>query len=205
VIIAVDGPSAAGKTTWIATHREQAAVIGENEGRIQIDGTASQLEPADYWAQVNARRWMMAVEAERRSQIVLCDTDPFKLNYTWSLWRAGHAPASDWRAARDASRRMFAAQRLGIADLILVRIPDQAVLAQQKAADQTRTRRNFELHRQLAEPLREWYRAVSELDAARVRWSFPATGTHGLTQLGTRYPRTGGELYDHLMDLLPVK
>ncbi len=206
MIIVVEGPSAAGKTTWVAGHREHAAVIEEYAGRANAGDPASLADPieaASYWALVNANRWASAIDAERRGEIVLCDSDPFKLSFTWSLWRAGLAAASEWRAARDASRRMFAARRLGIADLFLVSIPDQDTLTRHKDADKTRKRRNFGVNSQLGEPLREWYHAVSQLDATRVHWSFPATGLHDLVRQGPRKPRTGPEIFDHLIDLLP--
>ena len=100
---------------------------------------------------------------------------------------------------------MFAADRLGVADVILVTIPEPAVLSQRKAGDSTCTRRNFELHRQLAEPLREWYHAVSQLGPSRVHWSLPLSGIHGLTALGNRSPRTGTEIYEELLSLLPQR
>ena len=203
MIVVVEGPSAAGKTTWIARYRDDAPVINEDAGGAPVDATSGELAAADHWAQVNANRWEMAVEAEHHAQLVLCDTDPFKLHYTWSLWRVGRASGSEWRAAREASRRMFAVGRLGVADLILVSIPDPDVLARRKASDSSRARRNFELHKQLSEPLREWYHAVSRLDPLRVRWSLPDESIHGLALLGTRSPRTGTEVYEKLISLLP--
>jgi hypothetical protein len=136
---------------------------------------------------------------------VLCDTDPFKLHYAWSLWRAGHASASEWRAAREANRRMFAAGRLGMADVILVSIPELEVLTRHRSSDSSRARRNFELHGQLGEALREWYQAVSQLDPPRVRWSFPDAGIRGLAALGARTPRSGAEVYESLISLLPQR
>jgi hypothetical protein len=94
----------------------------------------------------------LAVAGDRPA---VCDTDPFKLHYTWCLWQTGHASARQWRAERDATRQLFADHRLGIADLILVTIPDPAVLAARRRADTTRARHNFELHAQLAGPLRD--------------------------------------------------
>ncbi len=175
LIVVVEGPSAAGKTTWIARHRDDAAVIGE----ITPDQPAAGLESieavADYWAHVNAGRWAMAVEAEQQSKIVLCDTDPFKLHYARCLWRAGYATVSEWRAARDANRKLFVAQRLGIADLILVSIPDESILATRRLADSV----------QLAEPLRDWYQAVSQLDSTRVSWALPTGGLAFLDNSGS--------------------
>ena len=104
-----------------------------------------------------------------------------------------------------ASRQLFAAQRLGIADLILVSIPDPAVLAARRRADTTRRRRHFDLHVQLAAPLHDWYRAVSALDPGRVRWELPATGIPGLGTLQPRKPRTGTAIFDALTDQLPAR
>jgi hypothetical protein len=48
---------------------------------------------------------------------------------------------------------------------------------QVRRADTTRRRRNFDLHVQLAAPLRDWYAAVSALDPHRVRWELPGTAS----------------------------
>jgi len=107
---------------------------------------------------------------------MICDTDPLKLHYVWSLWRTGHASHRQWRAELNETRQLFTKQRLGIADLILIQIPGPAVLAARRQADRTRRRRNFDLHIQLADLLRDWYHAVEQLDPPRVRWELPATG-----------------------------
>ena len=203
MIVVIEGPSAAGKTSWIAAHSEDALVVAEYAGPAQVD--ADEIDTANYWAEANAVRWATAIQAEPCTQIVLCDTDPFKLHYTWSLWRLGHASTREWNLARDANRRMFTAGRLGIADVVLVSIPDSDALARRRASDSNRTRRNFELHKQLSEPLREWYGAISQLDPRRVCWSFPDAGLSGITPLGTRSPRSGTEAFDNLMTLLPSK
>ena len=93
LIIVVEGPSAAGKTTWIARHRAGAAVIAEYSGTGPPAG-ADVLATSRYWAEANAARWAAAVDAEQRASLVLCDCDPFKLCYTWSLWRIGYSPAT---------------------------------------------------------------------------------------------------------------
>jgi len=104
---------------------------------------------------------------------MICDTDPLKLHYVWSLWRTGHASHRQWRAELNETRQLFTKQRLGIADLILIQIPGPAVLAARRQADRTRRRRNFDLHIQLADLLRDWYHAVEQLDPPRVRWELP--------------------------------
>jgi hypothetical protein len=202
MIVVVEGPSAAGKTTWIAAHHQGAAVIGEARPGPAPDRRSD--PAAAHWAKVSAARWAAACQAEQAAPIALCDTDPFKLHYVWCLWQAGHATAGQWRAERNASRQLFAARRLGIADLILVSIPEPATLAARRHADTTRRRRNFDLHAQLVGPLRDWYHAVSALDPDRVRWELPATGLPGLGTLQPRNPRTGKAIFDALIKQLPA-
>jgi hypothetical protein len=205
MIIVVEGPSAAGKTTWIAAHHQGAAVIGEARPGPAPDRRSHPDAAAAHWAKVSAARWAAACQAEQQARVAVCDTDPFKLHYIWCLWQSGNATAGQWHAEMNASRQLFAAQRLGIADLILASIPEPAVLAARRRADTTRRRGNFDLHVQLADPLRAWYRAVSALDPDRVRWELPATGIPGLTTLQPRDPRTGTVIFDALMDQLPAR
>lgn len=204
MIIVVEGPSAAGKTTWIAAHCRSGTVIGETPS-----GPAPQrnLDPdgaAQHWARLSAARWHAARRAEQRTGTAVCDTDPLKLHYVWSLWRTGHASRRQWDAELNATRRLFTQGRLGIADLILVEIPDPATLAARRQADTTRRRRNFDLHVQLVSPLRDWYHAVEQLDPRRLRWELPATGIPDTT-LGPRDDGTRTNTFDALISQLPAR
>jgi hypothetical protein len=204
VIIVVEGPSAAGKTTWIAAHCRSGMVIGEAPGGPAPDRNLDPDAAAAHWAQISAARWQAAHQAERSTGTAVCDTDPLKLHYVWSLWRTGHASRRQWHAELSATRELFAQERLGIADLILVEIPDPATLAARRQADTTRRRQNFDLHRQLADPLRDWYQAVEQLDPPRVRWGLPVTGIPGTT-LEPRHNRTGTDTFDTLISQLPAR
>lgn len=203
MIVVVEGPTAAGKTSWIAAHCSPAVVIGEAAGGAAPDPEVDPEGTADCWALVSSGRWNAAQYVVQTCGLAVCDTDPFKLHYVWSLWRTGHASARRWQAECRAVRELFARKRLGIADLILVEIPDQDVLAARRAADRTRTRRNFELHSQLAAPLRDWYQAVEQLDPRRVRWSLPADGIPDI-EIGSRHDSTGTDVFDRLISQLPT-
>jgi hypothetical protein len=204
VIIVVEGPSAAGKSTWIAAHCRPAMVIGEARGGSAPDRATDPEGAAAHWAAVSARRWQAAREAERDAGLAVCDTDPLKLHYVWSLWRAGHASRREWHAELTATRQLFARQRLGFADLVLIEIPDQATLDARRRSDPSRRRRNFDLHAQLAGPLREWYHAVEELDTSRVRWELPDAGIPETTRGPRRYS-TGTAVFDAFISQLPAR
>jgi hypothetical protein len=171
VIIVVEGPSAAGKTTWTRARRGPAVLAEERYDGPDAEATDEQ--HAGYWARVNTARWARALESERRSEVVICDGDPLKLHYDYGLARLRQIPMARFQAGVAAVRQGIARRRLGIADLILCSIPDDATLTRQRDADRARHRSRFDLHRQLARPLHDWYTALDEQDEGRVVWSFP--------------------------------
>jgi hypothetical protein len=131
---------------------------------------------AAFWCAVNCGRWRSAELRERESGLAVCDDDPLKLHYTWSLVRVGAAGADLWAHEVAAHRGAVAAGRLGFADLVLVSLPPADELRRRRDADPTRRRRKFELHLRLARPLREWYEAVERVRPGRVYWGLPEAG-----------------------------
>lgn len=173
MIIVVEGPTAAGKTTWAMAHAGGALVP---EAIPVIDPPLDPGEAARFWAENGAARWQQAVTTEQRAGIAVCDTDPLKLHYSWSLWRVGAGSESAFRQQIGAYREMVAQARIGFADAYFVSIPDSPTLEGRRSQDTTRRRRNFSLHARLGEPLREWYGALEEVRPGSVRWSFPDEG-----------------------------
>ena len=157
---------------------------------------------AQFWAALNAARWQQARSIEKEFGLAICDTDPFKLHYIWSLWRTGHASHDQWRAELADNRKIFAAGRVGLADLILVTVPDRSTLTKRRQTDRSRKRRNFDLHLKLAAPLEQWYRAVEQLDPTRVMWQLPSTGVPA--PMARREPHTGPQLLNALLAHLPA-
>lgn len=171
MIVVLEGPSAAGKTTWAA--RWPTASVVPETGPVEVPTMLDVDQIAQVWADIDAHRWAKVVATEAATGLAVCDTDPLKLHYSYCLARV---EAGDWTMFGDgvrAARRAIAAHRQGIADLIACEIPDDATLVAQRDADPTRGRRNFELHRRLAGPLHDWYEALAALDPARVVWRFP--------------------------------
>lgn len=204
MIAVVEGPSAAGKTSWVRRHHEQCAVWEYQSTGAEPAYSDGAHGAARSWAAANAGRWIEAVELEARRGLAVCDTDPLKLHYVWTLWRIGEIAYENWRAEVEEVRRTFGKGRLGLADLILVELPGEAALRERKEGDATRGRRNFELHVRLVEPLREWYSAVDALDPGRVWWSLP-DGPLSANTVPPRQQRTGSDLLDALFEGLPAR
>ena len=198
MIIAVEGPSGAGKTTWCRTHAGANALL-----EALPDHATVPTEPqaaATFWVERNVARWEDVLAREARDGLVVVDTDPFKLHYVWTLFKTGQASELQWTMERDAARAGFAAGRYALADLFLVSDLDVTTLRARREADPSRTRRNFERHVLLRDSLLRWYRAIDRLEPGRVVFGLPASGiTPDLLAKGKRARRSGLALFDQLM------
>ena len=202
MIVVVEGPSGAGKTTWCMRHGGPHALLESlpDHSTVPTDPEAA----AQYWVERNVARWDEVLTREKRDGLVIVDVDPLKLHYVWSKWRTGSATERDWVLQRDAAREAFAAGRYALADLALVSDISMDELYRRRAADTTRTRRNFEVHVQLRDSLLAWYRAIDAIEPGRVRFGLPEGGVpREMLALGPRKERSGAALFDRLISLLP--
>lgn len=203
MIVAIEGPSAAGKTTWCRTTGYDFVPEYTSTG-IEPDGREP-AQQAAYWTEVNSRRWSQALALEARAGLAICDSDPIKLHYSWCLARLGESPVARFDAELASLRGSMEKQRLGFPDKVLIAIPDEQTLRLQKTKDLTRSRRSFELHLRLRQPLIEWYQCLDKLAAGHVFWDLPAaggTGTFG--ELPRRSDRYDLQLLDALIGSLPA-
>lgn len=144
MILVVEGISASGKTTWCAKHGGQH-VIPEH-GRIESEPNRvnDPVGAATFWAERNVDRWQKALTMEDKSSWALCDSDPLKLHYIWTLWQIGEASEHDWRMELDATRETIAQERIGFADCYIVGRVDPQLARERAKADITRRRSGFE-------------------------------------------------------------
>jgi len=198
VIIVVEGPSGAGKTTWCRTHAGANALLEALPDHATVP--AEPEAAARFWVERNVARWEQVLEREMRDGLVVVDTDPFKLHFVWTLFKNGQVTEVEWAVQRDVARDAFAASRYALADVFLVSNVDDATLRARRENDPSRTRRNFERHVLLRDSLLRWYRAIDRLEPGRVVFGLPLDGiTPGLLAKGKRATRSGPELFDHLM------
>jgi hypothetical protein len=201
LIVVVEGPSGAGKTTWCRVHGGPHALLESlpDGSVVPTDEHAA----ARFWVDRNAARWAEVREREARDGLVVVDTDPFKLHYTWTLYQSGQTSERAWILMRDVAREAFVAGRYGLAELIFVSDIDMDTLRKRKANDPTRTRRNFERHVQLRDSLLQWYRAIDSLEPGRVIFGLPEAGIDpALLALGPRKLRSDAALFDRLVTSL---
>ena len=199
MIVVVEGISASGKSTWCAQHGARHT-IAEN-GRLQgiPDRVNDPLGAASFWAERNVGRWQAALTLESTASFAVCDTDPLKLHYIWCLWQIGQATEHDWLLELAATRQTVAEGRIGFADRYLVGSIDPQTARERALADNTRKRRNFELHARLQPPLLAWYSALDGVLPGRVQVGFPLTMPAAVSD-GSRYDVAA---FDRMIEALP--
>jgi len=201
VIIVVEGPSGAGKTTWCRTHGGKFALLESlpDHATVPTEPQAA----ARFWVERNVARWEEVLAREARDGLVVVDTDPFKLHFVWTLFRSGQVSEAEWTMQRDVARDAFASGQYALADVFLVSDVDAETLRARRVADASRTRRNFERHVLLRDSLLRWYRAVDRLEPGRVVFGLPTAGlAPELAAKGKRTRPSGLELFDDLMSEL---
>ncbi len=198
MIVVVEGPAAAGKTTWCRRYVGRFVPEAPSGPRFE---PADEVAMARHWARAGIRRWESACELERADGIAFCDTDPLKLHYSWGMAALGLAPRARFDRELAVTREAFRTGRLGFADAVLVSLPDVETLRHRRDGDDERRRRNFAAHVQLREPLQQWYAALDSLDAGRVIWELSAEGVPKLPE--PRAGRCAPELLEDLVAALP--
>ena len=203
MIAVVEGLSAAGKTSWCNRYVPESTVW-EAPIPSYAPSRASDAENATkYWALKNSERWHSALSMESVGGFAICDTDPFKLHYAFSLWKIGELSLQNWKLEVDIHRGYFASDQLGLADRYFVSVPDAQTLQAQKDGDSTRSRGSFELHSQLGHALKTWYQAIDSLEPGIVTWNFPESIDDGdLLRTKRRQIRSGIKKFDQLIDSL---
>ena len=198
MIIVVEGISASGKSSWCAKHASRH-IVHEN-GRLNTvpDRRHDPAAAATFWAKRNSKRWHAALANESQNTLAVCDTDPLKLHYVWCLWRIGEAKESNWRLELAATRNMIAKRQIGFADCYLVQSIDPQLARQHARADDSRRRRNFELHVRLQPALIEWYRALEVVLPGRVQFGLPPSLPE-MEAMGQRYDL---EAFDRMIEAL---
>lgn len=121
-------------------------------------------EPAEvhaaYWVEHNVRRFQAAIEVEAEHGFAICDTEPWKSHFDWSMARAGFKTMDVFDAAIPIARQAISERRLGFAGRYYVKQIAPLAARAQKEADTTRSRRNFEMHLALQPHLLDWFHAL---------------------------------------------
>ncbi len=165
-ILCLEGASAVGKTTV-------CRLLEADHGCVRIAEVNEHFvrgphEPPFWYFERQVERWRMAHTISSAGGIAVLDGDPFQ-----PLWY-------NWIFAQDAAQSMpdtlafyrahMARGTLGLPDRYFVLMSSEDALRARKAADASRSRRNFDKHLQLVAPQLAYFRAVQDTAPDRVRF-----------------------------------
>ena len=170
MILAIEGPSAVGKTTWCRKHFPETFVPEAPEDiEAPNHRNCAPTAVAGFWVNHNIEAWQTALRLERETGIACCDSDPLHLYYSWALWKSGATGPALFEIELPLYRRAIEQGRLGFADFILTLDAPVAELRRRALADSTRRRRQHETLLGLSPWLRVWFRARERVLPGTVR------------------------------------
>lgn len=163
MIIAIEGPSAAGKTTWCRAHFSGQHVPETPVGIVAPDLFDDPAVVAAFWVNHAVQNWQCAVEIEQTHGFAVCDGDPFHLYFSWTLWRAGVLGRELFDSESALYRAALEHQEIGFVDQVLwIELPE-AELRRRALTDMTRRRKRHEIYLTLVPWMKQWFAAREQL------------------------------------------
>lgn len=159
MIVAIEGASAAGKTTWCRSHFP-ARHVPETPHKIAApDLFADPAEVGHFWVNHAIANWQKALAIEREHGTAACDGDPFHLYYSWALWKAGALSRTLFEIESELYFAALQNQQIGFVDYVLwLDVPEEE-LRRRAQADLTRSRKRHEMHTALVPWMKQWFAA----------------------------------------------
>lgn len=172
MIVVMEGPSAAGKTTWCRSHCPDVMIEGAAEDIRAPSLDSDPAEVAAFWVDFNAGLWQAGLEIERRTGVAVFDGDPFHLYFSWALWKAGALTCALFEKESILYRRAIEQRRIGFADYIVWREAPLDELRRRAKSDRTRKRRKHEVYLSLIPWMKAWFKARESIfPATLLSWS----------------------------------
>jgi hypothetical protein len=169
MIVAIEGPSAAGKTTWCRARAPHSHVPEPPENITAPDLFSAPFDVAHFWVNRAVERWQHALEIERQHGIAICDGDPLKVYYSWSLWKSGVLSRELFDVEGRLYREPIRKQQMGFVDHVLwLEVPIDE-LRRRARADATRRRRRHEMHLSLVPWMKLWFETRNQMLPGSVR------------------------------------
>lgn len=167
-VVCAEGPSAVGKTTLVTAlaRAAGAAAVPELDARGAPSVAEAPAASAAWFVEAHAASWRRARALAADAPFAVLDGDPFK-----GLWYGPTFPDAGWPGldvVGPLHEAAIASGALAFPDLYVALDATEARLRARRAGDATRTRRGFEEHLRLVDPLRRWFAALAVVAPGRV-------------------------------------
>jgi len=176
MIIAIEGASAAGKTTWCRRHCTYPWVQETPQDIVAPDLFGDPAEVGRFWVAHAVGNWQRALDIEREHGIAICDGDPLHLYFAWSLWRSGALSRALFDRESELYLKALQERRIGLVDFIFWLDVPEDELRRRAAADTTRRRKRHEMLLTLVSWMKAWFAARERILRGTVRPLNPHLG-----------------------------
>jgi hypothetical protein len=197
MIVAIEGPSAAGKTTWCRA-RFPDHVSETTQSIAAPDLFAYPVEVARFWVDHAIQNWTNALDIERRHGLAVCDGDPFHLYFSLALWRSGAMDRNLFDNETGLYRGALERRQIGFVDHVLwIGVPEDE-LRRRAQADTSRRRKRHEMYLALVPWMNKWFEARDRVLAGTVTALKDDTRVENLKPL-PQSQRYEGRLLDKIL------
>jgi hypothetical protein len=157
MIVAIEGASAAGKTTWCRLHFPDQHVPETPENIFAPDLFADPAAVGKFWVNHAIENWQNALALEIEHGIAVCDGDPFHLYYSWALWKSGAVTSDLFEIESILYRDALHQQQIGFVDYVLwLDVPIEE-LRRRARSDFTRRRKRHEMYLSIVPWMKSWF------------------------------------------------
>jgi hypothetical protein len=157
MIVAIEGPSAAGKTTWCRSHFPHNCVQEAPADIAAPDLFDDPREVAGFWVNYAVENWRRALALEQEHGLAVCDGDPFHLYYSWALWKSGALAETLFQVESELYRSAFQNEQIGFVDYVLWLEAPVDELRHRARNDHTRRRKRHEMYLALVPWMKAWF------------------------------------------------
>jgi hypothetical protein len=157
MIVAIEGASAAGKSTWCRLHFPHQHVAETAENIAAPDLFADPAEVGQFWVKHAIESWQRALAIERENGIAVCDGDPFHLYFSWALWKARVLGQKLFEIESELYRSAFDKKQIGMVDHVLWLEVSIEELRRRAQADFTRRRKRHQTYLGLVPWMTAWF------------------------------------------------
>lgn len=169
MIVAIEGPSAAGKTTWCRSHFPYNCVQEAPADIAAPDLFGDPTEVAQFWVGYAVQNWQLALAIEKEHGIAVCDGDPFHLYYSWALWKSGALAETLFEIESGLYRTAFEEKQVGFVDHVLWLEAPVEELRRRARTDPTRRRKRHEMYLALVQWMKAWLQERERILPGTVR------------------------------------
>jgi hypothetical protein len=202
MIVVMEGPSAAGKTTWCRTYCPGNVVEAAPESLAAPDLYGDPVEVANFWIDFHKKQWLAALQIEKEKGVAICDGDPLHLYFSWSLWKGGALPNDLFEAELPLYRRAVEEGSVGFADVVLWLEAPVEELRRRAKSDSTRRRRRHELYLSLIPWMKKWFLTREQMLPETVRETPNQFAVEDFRNFPASPRRNDAARFDRMIDIL---